>query len=66
MPCDHLLACAGPHQTHAGADRHTHGQPEPWRRDSLTSAQRCSLSAMRMQPAERSAAMISLRLSAFW
>jgi hypothetical protein len=40
IPCHHLLACAGPHQTHPGADRHVHGQPEPWRRDSRASMHR--------------------------
>ena len=37
MPRHHRRASDPPHQTHP-ADLQVHGQPEPWRRDSLTSA----------------------------
>jgi hypothetical protein len=39
IPRHHFRICAGPHQTHPGQAQ-VQGQPEPWRRASLTSRHR--------------------------
>jgi hypothetical protein len=58
MPSHHRRESDTRHQTHP-ADLQIHGHPEPWRRDSLTSMHRWSLSTARMSPVARSTAMTS-------